>query len=102
MTPLELRKQLLIAESELNRANLVADAAELVAGLREMAGPARTFSSIASSAMSLAAGLAGFRRPKSEAGDGKPSWLQTLFKAAGPVFSLCVALRSLGGRRKDP
>jgi hypothetical protein len=62
MNPLESRKQLLIAESELNRAQLVADLAALTAGVRAITDRARSFGSIASSAAVLVAGLAAFRR----------------------------------------
>ena len=53
VTPLELRKQLLIAESELNRAQLVQDWQAVADGVRSAADQARTLSSVASAAAAL-------------------------------------------------
>ena len=82
LNPLESRKQLLIAESELNRAQLVQEWQAMGDGVRSVADRARTISSLASAAASLIAGLASFRRGKSAPADGKPSWWQTLRKGA--------------------
>jgi hypothetical protein len=82
MNPLESRKQLLIAESELNRAQLVQEWQTMADGVRSVADRARTISSLASAAALLIAGLASFRRTKSAPVDGKPSWWQTLLKGA--------------------
>ena len=49
MNSLESRKQLLIAESELNRAQLVGDLAALTDGVRTLADRAKSFGSIVSS-----------------------------------------------------
>jgi hypothetical protein len=65
LNPLESRKQLLIAESELNRAQMVQEWQAMADGVRSVADRARTISSIASTAASLIAGLASFRRNKS-------------------------------------
>ena len=65
MNPLESRKQLLIAESELNRAQLVQEWQTMADGVRSVADRARTVSSLASAAASLIAGLASFRRVRS-------------------------------------
>jgi hypothetical protein len=82
MNPLQSRKQLLIAESELNRAQLVQEWQTMADGVRSVADRARTISSIASTAASLIAGLAFFRRTRSAPGDERPSWWQTLLKGA--------------------
>jgi hypothetical protein len=58
VTPLELRKQLLLAESELNRAQLVGDMAALTAGVRTLTDRAKSFGSIAPSAAVLVADVA--------------------------------------------
>lgn len=101
MTPLESRKQLLIAESELNRAELVGDLAALKTGVRTLTDRAKSFGSIASSAAVLVAGLAAFRRAKSAPADANPSWLQTIFKGAGLISTLWLAFRSQGRHQKD-
>jgi len=90
MNPLESRKQLLIAESELNRAQLVQEWQTMANGVRSVADRARTISSIASAAASLIASLAFFRRAKSAPAGEKPSWWLALLKGvplAGLLWS---------------
>jgi hypothetical protein len=99
MNPLESRKQLLIAESELNRAQLVEDMVVLTAGVHTLTDRAKSFGSIASSAAVLVAGLATFLRSKSVVADAKPSWLQILLKGAGLVSTIWLAFRSRGRDR---
>jgi|HubBroStandDraft_2_1064218.scaffolds.fasta_scaffold519766_1 hypothetical protein len=53
MTPLESRKQLLILESELNRAQLLKDLDELKAETEQLAEQARSLASLVSSATSV-------------------------------------------------
>ena len=101
LNPLESRKQLLIAESELNRAQMAGDMAALTAGVRTLTDRAKTFGSIASSAAVLMAGLASFRRGKPADAGAKPSWLQTILKGAGMVSTLWLAFRSQGRDQKD-
>jgi hypothetical protein len=93
MKPLELRKQILIAESELNRAHLVQDLQTMADEVHSLASQARTISSLASAAASLVAGLASFRRKKSAPVAEKPSWLQTILKGAGLVSNLWLSFR---------
>ena len=82
MNALASRKQLLIAESELNRAQLVREWQTMADEVHSLADQARTISSFASAAASLAAGVACFRRKKSASAAEKPSWLQTVLKGA--------------------
>ncbi len=99
MNSLKSRKQLLIAESELNRAQLAGDLTALADGVRTLTDRAKSFGSIVSSTMVLVAGLAAFRRGKTMDAEGKPSWLQTILKSAGLVSTLWLAFRS--GSQKD-
>ncbi len=99
LNPLELRKQLLIAESELHRAQLVQEWQAMGDGVRSIADRAGTISSIASTAASLIAGLASFRRHKSALAKQKPSWLQTILKGAGLISTIWQAFRSQGRDR---
>jgi hypothetical protein len=96
MNPLESRKQLLLAESELNRAQLAGDMAALTAGVRKFTDRAKSFDSIASSAAVLVADLAAFQRGKPANGAAKSSWLQTILKGAGLISNLWLAFRSQG------
>jgi hypothetical protein len=98
LNPLESRKQLLIAESELNRAQMAGDMAALTAGVRALTDRAKSFGSIASSAAVLVAGLAAFRCGKPAGADAKPSWLRTLLKGAGLISTFWLAFRS---QRRD-
>jgi len=99
LNPLESRKQLLIAESELNRAQLVQEWQAMGDGVRSIADRARTISSIASTAASLIADLASFRRKKSAPADEKTSWLQTILKGAGLISTVWQAFRPQGRDR---
>jgi len=99
LNPLASRKQLLLAESELNRAQLVQDWQAVADGVRAVADRARTLGSIAATAASLVAVFASFRRQKSAPTAEKPSWLQTLLKGAGLLSTVWQAFRSPG---RDP
>ena len=96
MNPLESRKQLLIAESELNRAQLVQEWTAMTGGVRTLTDRAKSFGSIASSAVMLVAGLAAFRRGKSRDAGVRPSRWRTLLKVAGLVSTLWLAFRAKG------
>jgi hypothetical protein len=99
MNPLESRKQLLIVESELNRAQLAGDVAALRSDFRALADRAKSFSSIASSVAMLVAALAAFQRGKAAEAGAKRSWLQILLKGAGLVSTIWLAFRSQGRER---
>jgi hypothetical protein len=94
LNPLESRKQLLIAESEFNRARMVGDMAALTASVRMLTNRARSFGLITSSAAVLAAGLAAFQRGKPVKAEAKPSWLQIILKCACLVSTLSLVFRS--------
>ena len=96
VSPLESRKQLLIVESELNRAQLTQEWGAVTAGVRTLTGRVKSFGLIASAAALLVAGLAVFRRGKCVDADVKPSWLQTILKGAGLVSTLWLAFRAKG------
>jgi len=86
MNVLESRKQLLIAESELNRAELVEEWQTMADNVRLIADRARRFSSLALAAASLISALVSFRRTASVG--KKPSWWQTLLGGAQLAGSL--------------
>jgi hypothetical protein len=94
MSPLESRKQLLLAESELNRAQLAGDMAMLRAGMRTLTNRARSFEVIASSAAVLVTGLAAFRRVRPANAGAKSSWWQIILKGAGLMSTVWLAFRS--------
>jgi len=104
INPLESRKRLLIAESELNRAQLIGDIAALKEGVHALTGRAKSLGSIASSAAVLVAGVSAFWRGKPAEAAAKPSWLQTILKGAGVVSNLWLALplRNRNRENKEP
>jgi hypothetical protein len=95
MNPLQLRKQLLLAESELNRIQLAADITTLRLGVRSLAHRVKSVSGIIASAGVVVMALADFvRGKKSAASAGKSSWLQTLLRSAGLISTIFMAFRS--------
>ena len=91
---LESRKQLLIAESELNRAQLMLEWQTMAGEVHALARQAKTFTVMASAAGLLVAALSSFRHKKSAATTEKSSWWQTLLKGLGVVGSLWSVFRS--------
>jgi hypothetical protein len=99
MNPLTARKQLLIAESELNRVELAADLTTLTAGVRALTGVAKSSGSIALLVATLVTGVTLFRRGKpasAEAKEARPSWLQRILKVTGLISPLWAAIHRRG------
>lgn len=94
LRPLESRKQLLIAESEINRGQMREEWQALTDEVRSLSDRAKSFGSIASVAALLVADLSAFRRGKSTAPGAKSSWPQTILQGAGLISSLWLAFRS--------
>lgn len=94
MTVLESRKQLLVAESELNRAQLMHEWQTMTDEVHALTRHAKTIGSLAAVAGLLAAGIASFGHQKSAPADEKPSWWRTALKYAGVATSLWSAFRS--------
>lgn len=96
MNALESRKRLLVAESELNRAELSGDLTAVTAGARTVVERARSLGAVASTVAVLAAGLAAYRRARRAAGGAKPTRWRSLVNGAGLVSTLWLALRPSG------
>ena len=77
------RKQLLIAESDLNRAHLVHEWQTMAGDVRTLADQAKTVGAVASVVASLTSGLSSLRRKQSEPDAEKKSWWRTIVKVAG-------------------
>ena len=99
---LEVRKQLLLAESELNRALLCGDWQTWVQAARALTDRARTIAGWASAAGLLAAGGAALRRRAVVAAQQKRSWFQRALNGVELALSLGRALRALSGRKPGP
>ena len=102
MNTLESRKQLLIAESELNRAQLVGEITALKAGVRAFTHRATSLGPIASSAAMLAMGLAAYQRDQPVVAGAKPSRLHTLLNGAALIATLWLAFRAQSRHQSDP
>ena len=96
VSPLELRKQLLIAESELNRAQLSEEWQEMTRGVRDLACRAKIIAAWASSAALLAAGVRALRRGPPAPGAAKSSWFQKVLKGARLAWAIWLAFRPRG------
>ena len=101
MNPLASRKKLLVAESELNRAQLVQEWQLMAEEVNALRHKARTIGSLASAAGLLVAGLACFRRNKTAPAVEQPSWLQTALKGAGLASTIWQTFRPQGRGQKD-
>lgn len=99
MNPLELQKQLLIAESELNRAQLVQNWQTMANEVRTLAHQAKTISSIASATATLIAVLSSFRRKNAAPASEKSSGWQAILKGTGLISSLWSEFRPQGRDR---
>lgn len=95
VSPLQMRKELLIAESELNRAQLMEEWEAATEWHRTLNSGARMAGSIASAAGLLMSGFQAFRRKLKPSGGGG-SWLTPVIKGVGLIASLCEVVRSCG------
>ena len=98
LSPLELRKRLLIVESEINRVQLQQEWETMTEGIRGLADRAKAISAYASVAAALVAGLAAFRRSPAPAAKARRSWVRTLLKSLRAAASIWLAFRA---RRHD-
>jgi hypothetical protein len=96
MNRLKARKQLLIAESELNRAQLVEDWQTMADDVHALAHRAKTITFLASAAASVIAILSSLRHRKPAPADEKSSWWKPLLKSAGLVSTVWQAFRPPG------
>jgi hypothetical protein len=86
---IEMRKQLLVEESEVNRAQLTHVSLTLRDELRMVTKGSQTLASVCSSTSMLVAGLANLRHNQNQAQPGvQLSWFRILIKGAGLVSSL--------------
>jgi hypothetical protein len=91
---LQLRKQLLVAESELNRAQLIEEWQAMTAGVHTLTARVKSISSLASTAALLIAGVSAFRSRRGISSGAKSSWLQMAMKGTKVAGSLWLALRA--------
>jgi hypothetical protein len=102
VSPLASRKQLLIAESELNRAQLAEEWQTMAHGARDLAHRARTIAAWASAAALLLAGVTALRRGSPAPGAARASWFERILNAARVASRIWFAFRARGGKQGDP
>lgn len=94
----ESRKQQLIAESELNRVEVLQEWQTMTTGIRGLADRAKAVGAVASAAALFVAGVSAFRRSKPLPAATRPSWYRTLLNGAQLAGSLWLLFRA---RSKD-
>jgi len=95
LTPLESRKQLLLLESELNRAQLLNEVHDLKNEIHRLKDQLHAIGSVASSAAKLADTVSAIGRAFSHREEGdKASWISRLLNGAKTGTSLWLLLRS--------
>ena len=102
LNELASRKQLLVAESDLNRAHLVHEWQTMAGDVRALADQAKTVGAIASVAASLSAGFTSVYRKKSEPAAEKKSWWRTIAKVAGLASTAWSEFRTRPQTQPDP
>ena len=98
LSPLESRKQLLLAASELNRAQLSQEWQTMTHGVRDLARRAKTIAAWVSSAALLVAGLTALRRGPPAFGTPKSSWFQKLLNGARMASTIWFAFAARGAK----
>ena len=98
LTALALRKQLLLAESELNRKQLIREVEEWKDEFHRSKERLENLGSVASMTAKVAATVATASRVFSGSNGGKRSWIASLFNSATTGTSLWFLFRSF--RRK--
>ena len=89
LSPLESRKQLLVAESEINRLQMQEEWQAMTGGIHGIARRVKSIRALASAAAAFVAGVSSFQRGKSADAEARPSWFQTALKGvqlAGSVW----------------
>jgi hypothetical protein len=90
---LTLQKQLLIAESNLNRAQLVRDLEVLVADVRTLGDCTSAYATVLTTTKTLVAVLEAFHPGKPAAAEGKASWWQSLHSGISMITTLWRTFR---------
>ena len=91
----------MLAESELNRAQMVEDLGALKSDVNALVDRVTSLGSITSSVAALVSGVAAFRGGKSENGDGKSHWLRRVIKGASLVSTIWRVFRPKEREQKE-
>lgn len=96
MNPHTTRKQLLIAESELNRTQLFADVTTMKLGVRTIAARVKSYGSLALILGTVVTALVSAKRSLAPRAGAKSSWLPAMLKGGGLISTLWSAFRRPG------
>lgn len=99
MNPIQLRRQQLLAQSDLNRTAMIADLAQLGSGIRSLCNRNQPLGLIVSSAATLIAGFFGHSQCTGPEVARKTGWGQSMLKGAGLICTVWLALRSAPNHR---
>ncbi len=99
MNPLQTRKQALIAQSDLNRDQMIQELTLVRAGIHSLGARDRSLGTIFSSAAGLVAGIVNYRRSDPAAAPSKPSLLQSVLRGTGLACTLWMAYRAKNADR---
>lgn len=102
LSPNQLRKELLVAESELNRAQLSQEWHTMVEGIRGIGHHANTLETWISSAAWLTAGFKACQSSGSSPATEKPSWLGRIVRGASLVLRFWPIMGTLLQTAKRP
>ena len=91
---------MLVAESELNRAELADEWQAMAHGVREFAHRAKNIAAWASSAALVVAGVTALQRRPPAPGTTKSSWLQKILNGARLASTLWFSFRARGKNQK--
>ena len=94
VNPLQSRKQLLIAESEINRVQLGRDWQKLTAEAGAVADRAKSFNGMATSILSLVAAVGTFTNAAPSPAAAKTSWLQKISSGAKLASTVWLMFRA--------
>ncbi|MDX2108857.1 MAG: hypothetical protein SFY80_01315 [Verrucomicrobiota bacterium] len=100
ISPLALRKEILIAESNLNRSLIFADMAGITGGVSGITHRIKNLGSLAASAVVLVCNLSSCKRSLAEGFAAKPSLLTTLIQGGTLVLNLWQTFHPKGDDSK--
>ncbi len=96
MNALQIRKRLLLAESDVHRARLSREWAELSDGLDRVGERVRSFDAMAASTMALVSNLSGWATARPAPGTPVSSWFKKLVSGARLGCTLWLLFRRRG------
>jgi hypothetical protein len=100
VSPLESRKERLIAESEVNRDQLSEDWLRMAHGVHDLAHRVKTLGAWTSSAVLLVAGVTALRRGPPAPAAAKSSWFQKILHGARLASTIWLAFRARASKEE--